>query len=138
MLATLGFLRLVAWPRRRAHRAEDRGGPRDEGGVACTSFRGSRRLRDRQPAIEDRTPRLKLSTDPDSHGHGDDSGSRTRLSLASDLIAFLGGKWRGPKVFETMPARRRFSLFISMRRGGDVIEREFLFEMQAETEQTGR
>jgi len=27
MLATLGFLRLVAWPRRRAHRAEDRGGP---------------------------------------------------------------------------------------------------------------
>ena len=81
MLATLGFLRLVAWPRRRAHRAEDRGGPRDEGGVACTSFRGSRRLRDRQPAIEDRTPRLKLSTDPDSHGHGDDSGSRTRLSL---------------------------------------------------------
>src|SRR5439155_11097834 len=27
------------------------------------------------------TPRLKLSTDPDSHGHGDDSGSRTRLSL---------------------------------------------------------
>src|SRR5439155_21885408 len=56
----------------------------------------------------------------------------------SDLIAFLGEKWRGPKVFETMPPRRRFSLFISMRRGGDVIEREFLFEMQAETEQTGR
>jgi len=39
----------------------------------------------------------------------------------SDLIAFLGEKWRGPKVFETMPPRRRFSLFISMRRGGDVI-----------------